>query len=204
MNPLSSVLGDLALLGSVAACALGGTVTLFALVTRRGRIARLAGFGTAGLVGLYALVLVGVAFASREVVLPPGSEKSISGFDPHLHFRVLDPASRGADGTVRVTLRARSDARRAVQDPREFRVLLIDSRGHAFAPLRAAGAARAPVFERRLHPGESCDVTLTFRPAPDSESLRLWVAEGAFPCAITIGHENSPFHRRTLLTLAGV
>lgn len=205
MTQLSSVLGDLALLGIVLSCALGVTITLLALATRRMPAARLAGLGTAGLVGLYAVVLFVVSIASREVVLPAGAEKSVSGFDPHLHFRVTAPAARGADGLVRVTVRVRSDAKRALQDPRYIQVRLLDARGRGFDPVSEAGGPQAGVvFPRTLEPGEGYEVTLAFRPTPAAAGLRLWVDETGFPFALTIGNENSPLHRRTLLALEGV
>ncbi len=165
---------------------------------RAGRAGRLLAL----VVALYAAALFGTAFASRERVLAPGEEKSVSGFDPHLHFRVEGGIVRGARGDVAVTVLLRSDARRAVQDPSSLIAVLEDGRGRRWTPVvDGAGSAARGLFARRLWPGESYTTTLSFRPDPAATGLRLLVGEAGWPCRLTIGHEASPFHRQTWFAL---
>jgi hypothetical protein len=200
------MLGDLALLG-LALCLVTGLVTiLVALAMRRralvGRAARLL----AAVVVVYAALLLGASFVSRERVLGPGEEKSVGGYDPHLHFRVRGPFVRDASGDVQVAVFLRSDARRALQDPSGLIAVLVDARGHHWWPVitSAAGLDRRRglvPFGRTLGPGESYVATLAFRPDPSAAGLRLLVSETGWPCRVTIGHERSPFHRKTYFAL---
>ncbi len=206
---LQSGLGDLLLVGAVLTTALGFTLTILSLATRRFGLARIAAAGTGAVVVLYAVSLIGVALASRERVLPPGEEKSIEGFDPHLHFRVAGPVARQPDGALLVTLQLRSDALRAIQDPRTFRAALFDARGRRYTPeWSSAGVPgaddRFPPFARRLAPGTAYEATLRFRPDPDATGLRLLVDDLVEPGFVTIGSEASLFHKKTFFALQGV
>ncbi len=209
MNLPTSALGDLALLGLIACSALGITLTVAALATRRGRLAGVAALGTLVLWGGYAATLAGVALASREHTLALGEEKSVEGFDPHLHFSVAGPATRAPDGAVLLGVRLRSDALRAVQDPRSLRAALFDGRGRRYTPewssASAPGTAGAfPPFGRTLAPGTAYEATLRFRPGPQATGLRLLIDElPQGPGMITIGSESSPLHRKTYFALTG-
>jgi len=196
---VSGLLQDLALLGSVLAGAAGLVVVVAALWSGRSVLARRAALGVGTLVALYAAALLGFSLASRERTLAPGGEKSVAGFDPHLHFRVEGPLERAPDGALIVTVRLRSDALRAVQNPRSLSAALVDARGRRWPPV-GSNARRERAAEAR-EPGESCAVALAFRPEPGASGLRLLIVEGAFPCAVTIGHENSPLHRKTYFAL---
>ena len=203
---MSGLLQDLALLGSVLAGAAGLVVVVAALWSGRSVLARRAALAVGTLVALYAAALLGFSLASRERTLAPGGEKSVAGFDPHLHFRVEGPLERAPDGALIVTVRLRSDALRAVQNPRSLSAALVDARGRRWPPVGSNAPApdargRLARFSRTLAPGESCAVALVFRPEPGASGLRLLIVEGAFPCAVTIGHENSPLHRKTYFAL---
>jgi hypothetical protein len=203
---LIGVLQDFALLGTAFALAAGLVAIVAALATGRGALARRAALGLAALVALYGAALLACSLASRERTLAPGTEKSVAGFDPHLHFRVEGPLERAPDGALVVTVRLRSDALRAVQEPSALSAALVDAGGRRWPPAGSNAAApdargRLVPFGRRLAPGESCAVTLGFRPESGAAGLRLLVAETAFPCALTLGHENSPLHRKTFFAL---
>jgi hypothetical protein len=198
MSHAPSPLGDLALVGATCLLALAAALALAGLALGRPRLARGAAALAAALVGLYALALLGVAFASRERVLPPGAEKSVSGFDPHLHFKVAGPAQRGPDGTLTVRLDARSDAARSVQRLDRLSAALVDERGRRWSP------EPPPPLVGSLAPGETTVAAFRFRPAPDAAGLRLLVTERGWPLALTIGHEVSPFHRKVLFALEGL
>jgi hypothetical protein len=205
MSAYAPLLADLALFALVLGVALGVTLALLSLFARRAAFAARVALATLAFVGVYALALVGAAFASREQTLAPGAEKSVAGFDPHLHIAVVAPAAREG-GAVWLTLRLRSDARRAVQDPRGLEVRLVDARGRAWPALASDdGAARdARPFRGRLAPGESSLVRLRFEPAPDARGLRLLVLECGWPDVLSIGHESSPFHRHVVQSVDGL
>jgi hypothetical protein len=204
---VSGGLADLALLGTVLVVVAGLGVALAALGSGRSVLARRAARAVAALVALYAAVLLGFSLASRERTIAPGGEKSVAGFDPHLHFRVEGPLGRARDGALTVTVLLRSDALRAVQDPRSLSVALVDARGRRWpvlgpgTPAPGAPAGRIAPFPRTLAPGESRAVPLRFRPEPGAPGLRLLIVESAFPCAVTIGHEASPLHRKAYFAL---
>jgi hypothetical protein len=198
---MSGALGDLALVATVLAVTAGLVTLVVALLVGRSVPARRAALTVVALVALYAAALLGSSLASRERTLAPGEEKSVSGFDPHLHFGVAEPAGRGPDGALLVTVRLRSDALQAMQDPRCLSAALVDARGRRWLPEGTAARDRFAPFRGRLAPGESRVVTLAFRPDPGASGLRLLVVEAGFPCGITIGHEASPLHRKTFFAL---
>jgi hypothetical protein len=204
MNLIPPVLGDLALLAMVLCAALGITLTLVLLLTRRLRWAAIAAGATLALGVLYGVVLVGVALASRERVLAPGEEKSCSGFDAHLHYRVVEAHRDGA--AVVVTVHVRSDALVAVQDPGFLRVAMFDTRGRRYVPVyssagRPGAEDRFPALARRLTPGSSYDAVLRFEPDPDATGLRLLIDEFEWPVLITIGSEGNPFSKKVWFAL---
>jgi hypothetical protein len=201
-----SALADLALLALALGLLLGIAGVTGALAGGRRALAARIGAGVGALVALYAVALLGVAFASRERVLAIGEEKSVSGFDPHLHFHVTGPPVRDPDGGLEVTVLLRSDALRAVQDPASLAAVLVDARGRRWRPVIASTAGVDRVhglvpFGRRLAPGESYVATLAFHPDSEATGLRLLVTEAGWPCLVVIGHERSPFHRQTYFAL---
>ncbi len=198
---MSGLLQDLALVAAALAILAGLLVTLAALATARWRLAGSALGAVLGIAILYAAALLGCALASRERTLAPGAEKSVAGFDPHLHFGVAGPVRRAARGALLVTVRLRSDAARALQNPGSLRAVLADARGRRWAPLDVRPDGAPAAFARRLAPGETCDAHLSFRPAADARGLRLLVEEAGFPCPLQIGHEASPLHRKTWFAL---
>jgi len=200
------MLGDLALM-LLALCLVVGLATILAaLALRRAAVAGLVVRLLAGVVVVYAALLLGAAFVSRERVLPPGEEKAVSGFDPHLHFRVRGPMVRDAQGNLEVPVFLRSDAVRAIQDPTCLIALLVDARGRHWRPVISSDSGLDPrrglvPFARRLGPGQSYVATLAFHPDSTATGLRLLVCETGWPCRVTIGHERSPFHRKTYFAL---
>ena len=130
----------------MAGAGTGKTHTLarvVALLAGRSVPARRAALTVAALIALYTAALLGSSLASRERTLAPGEEKSVSVFDPHLHFGVAGPAGRGPDGALLVTVRLRSDALQAMQDPRCLSAALVDARGNVVGIVAAKLNARA-------------------------------------------------------------
>ena len=203
---MTGLLQDLALVAFVLSVAIRLPWAVGALVLGRRPLAlRLAGeLGV--VVALYAAALLAFSLASREHVLPPGVEKSVAGFDPHLHYRVADPVRVVPEGGVEVTVRLRSDARRAVQDAGTLTAWLVDRAGRRWPPATSSAGARDAngwlrPFALRLAPGDSSAVTLQFLPEGPVDGMRLLVEEGGFPCTLTLGHEASPLHRKTYFAL---
>ncbi len=204
MDALLSAFGDLALAGTVLLGVAGTAIAVVALVRRRLLLARNVALGVVALGVLYGAALLIAAVVTPERTLAPGAEKSCAGFDPHLHFRVTD--ARRDSGAVLVTVLVRSDALRAIQDPRGWRAALVDARGRRYTPVSSSAAVSGtfPVFGRRLEPGAAYDATLRFEPGADAAGLRLLVDDLGWPGPLTIGSENSPFHRHTYFALAGL
>jgi hypothetical protein len=207
MSFIPPVLGDLALLAMVLCAALGTTLALVLLLTRRARVALVVAGVTVALGVLYGVALVGVALASRERVLAPGEEKSCSGFDAHLHYRVV--AAHRDSGGVIVTVHVRSDALVAVQDPSFLRVALFDSRGRRYVPVHSSAGRpgaedRFPPLARRLTPGTSYDAVLRFEPDADAIGLRLLIDEFEWPVLVTIGSEGNPLSKKVWFALPGI
>jgi hypothetical protein len=220
----SVVVATLALLGSAGLLLVTVGMLLWAGFRRHSRLVRRAGFGALALVAGYAVVLVGVGLASPEQMLPPGGEKYFCEIDCHLAYSVTGfrklGASPGEAGVLwAVTVRTRFDERTiASWRPREVplspgprAVHLVSADQRRFEPIAVPGAAllndsdRSVPLETELRPGESYQTRFYFE-LPDGvlpKALDLEDAE-QWPNRLVIGHEQSPFHGRTLLALPGV
>ena len=221
---ISVVLATLTLLGSAGLLLVVVGVLLWAMFRRQSRVVRYAGFGSLALVAGYAGVLVGVGLASPERTLPPGGEKYFCEIDCHLAYSVTGfrklGASPGETGVLwAVTVRTRFDERTiASWRPREVPlspgprlVRLVSADRRRFEPIAVPGrallgdSARSVPLETELRPGESYQTMFYFE-LPDGvlpKALDLEDAE-QWPNPLVIGHEQSPFHGRTLLALPGV
>jgi hypothetical protein len=195
------LLQDLALMVAALAVAAGSLTAVVAAARARWVTARGAALLVVAIAGLYAAALVGAARASRERTLPLGAEKSVGGFDPHLHYAVAAPSRRSPDGTLLVTVRLRSDARAALQRPASLRATLADARGRRWAPLDVRANGTPAAFARPLGPGEATEAHLAFRVPAAARGLRLLVEEAGFPCPLQIGAESSPGHRKSWFAL---
>jgi hypothetical protein len=217
----AAALQALAFLATIALVALSVLVAIgFAIAGRVGRATMLATFAAA-VVGAYAVALVGVGAASRERVLGPGEVKVFCELDCHLAYTVSRVrVVTAVDGTrargayYLVTLRTYFDERTiapwrgdAKLWPNPRRLRLVDSVGRAWLPdpaaqraLVAANAAGTAI-ETPLRPGEAYQTTVAFDVPPDVAGARLEVTEADPVTRFMIGHENSPFHRKTVFAL---
>jgi hypothetical protein len=217
----AAALQALAFLATIALVALSVLVAIgFAIAGRAGRATILTTIAAAAL-GAYALTLVAVGVGSRERVLGPGETKVFCELDCHLAYTVsrvrVVPAidGRRARGAYYlVTLRTHFDERTiapwrgdAPLWPNPRRLRLVDSVGRAWTPDAAAqralaemSAAGTPV-ETPLRPGETYETTVAFDVPPDVVGARLEVTDADPVTRFMIGHENSPFHRKTLFAL---
>ena len=96
----------------------------------------------------YALLLAAGPMITPPRTLAPGAELSFCGFDCHLH---VSAASARRDGGLDVTLRFRSDAKRAPEFPGDLRVRVIDASGREFAPRERLPRSELPAGAIATH-----------------------------------------------------
>ncbi|MDH5234141.1 MAG: hypothetical protein OEW77_04215 [Gemmatimonadota bacterium] len=206
MTTLAALIQALAFLGTIA-LTLG--VLAVALVAAMRGSRTWARRGVAAALGVplaYAAVLLAVGLLSDDRAIPPGATKAFCEFDCHVVYDI-DAASVAPDGMVKVTVREPFDPasispRRgdAPLTPGGRRFALIDDAGRAWAPAARHDLDATPLFGP-LRPGESQRAELTFR-LPAAVRPRGLLVEPDDPVSpFLIGHERSPFHGKTLLTL---
>lgn len=196
--------------GLLLAClAVGAGV---ALAARRRRLAAALGLAGAGVAALYAVGLAGGAVVSRERTLTAGERKYFCEIDCHIAYEVVGAAGAGKRA---VTVRTWFDPSTiapfrgdAPLSPGPRSVFLVDGSGRRYLPspqtteTRPAAHPDSTPFGRALRPGESYRTTFVFDVPADARSLRLFVGDPpAGLDRLVIGHENSPFHRKTYFAL---
>jgi hypothetical protein len=174
----------------------------------------------------YVAALLGVALASRDLVLGVGAEKHICEIDCHIAYavtgvrtaRALGASGHGATAggnfqvvTVRVRFDATTTGPRRRLDapvyPGLRTALVVDEHGRRFAPSAAGTAALAATegvaadLSRPLLPAASYTTTLVFDLPADVREPRLLIADGDPVKALAIGHENGPLHGKVLMAL---
>ena len=180
---------------------------LFARITKRDPIARIALRLLAGGVAAYAVLLIIASSTSHSRVLAPGEAKHICEVDCHLAYSVAGvKAEPLSDGRVRrtVTVNVLFDketisSRRALDmplSPNSRYVALVDAEGHRY-PGGTDG------LQRRLIPGESYTTDIVFETPADARDLRLILRSADVETRLLIGHENSFLHSKTLFRLPG-
>lgn len=171
----------------------------------------------AGLIwcGIYLSLLSWRSAVSQDRLLEPGEEYRLHGFllDPHFLFAVEDVkqtkaleganAPRSSGVFYVVTIRYRSDARRAELRLPELDVVVIDETDHRFSPLHPVPLATTTQSTR---PGESGRFDLVFDLPEESRNPRL-ALRSAEPLDRLLGKfvlddEESIGHRRTTFRLS--
>ncbi len=199
-----SILFFLASCMAVVACF---AIIVYARLTQNPRLARVFAILLAGGLGVYTILLLGVTLASHDRLLGRGEEKHFCEVDCHIAYSVTDVKSQpAADGsTYIVTLQTRFD--QATIDPRRGNgvlqpsphfVFLVDAGGRRFCS--ADGEVRRRMREP-LRPGESYLTKIEFTLPPGVSVSRLLVAGEQWPNWLLIGHENSPWHKKTYFRL---
>jgi hypothetical protein len=193
--------GALALLGSAALVAVAGGVVLFGLARGDRTLAKRASLVALAWIAVYGVGLLLSPLTAPPRVLLPGGEISFCGLDCHLHISVVDsavaaPAQSAA--TQAVTVRARSDAKRAPEYPAELRFRLVDAEDREYFPVPESGRFVGP-----LAAGEADTITLAFAPPADAHDLRLRVTWDAWPDLLLLGPANTRAVARTTLALSG-
>ena len=182
-------------------------VYVFARISKRDPLARIASRAFLGGAAVYlALILIG-SLTSHGRVLAPGEETHICEIDCHLAYSVAAAKAESVGGgLVRhvVTVRVRFDeatisarrSRTAPLSPNSRHVALVDDHGHEY-PGSADG------LMRRLIPGESYTTDIAFEVPQKATGLRLVLRNADPETALIVGHENSLLHRRTTFQLPG-
>lgn len=219
-NQLAVILATLTLIGSVALLAVALAIAGWAALRGNWPLLRKAGAGAAGLVGSYALLLLGAGLISRDTLQAADGEKYFCEIDCHLAYRVVGfrPAEQvpGATGRVwAVELRTRFDettisprrGREAPLWPSPRHVALRDSAGGSHEPMAGAeewlarkGIHSTPLSQE-LRPGDAYTTTLLFDLPAGAEPARLVVEDDEWPNTLLIGSERSPWHGKSLLPL---
>jgi hypothetical protein len=217
----------MAFLGTLALLGFSALILVFAIWARKKWIGiGTVAFGLALVCG-YALVLVGVSLTSHEKVLAPGERKYFCEIDCHIAYSVAGVEERSTLGDE---LRPTAAAGRFVIvhlktwfDPSTIsphrgngelspglrRVVLVDERGHEFAPSVAAHAALEKMhgattsISKPLRPGESYVTDTVSDIPPRLHNPRLFIGDNVgFPDTVLIGHEDSYLHKKIYLALA--
>lgn len=222
---LSAPVGALALLGTGFIFFVAGLVLVQSLIVRkRGRAkAVIVAMGTIAAAYLAAILIF--SFASHEKVLARGQEKHICEIDCHLAYSIVNTAQSKTLGNVPnqstaqgvytvVTIKTRFDdntisTRRGngLLYPNSRQLTLFDERGNRYTPsaegqrvLETPQGGGKPLTTP-LRPGESYTTEVVFDVPPDIRTPTLLVHEGEWLTHFVIGHENSPFHRKTRFQL---
>ena len=191
LTPLTFLLFIAVVLGVAGAAVLGG----FALLLKRGDVARLIGAVALGAVDIYVALALIAGWASKDRVLARGQEKHICEVDCHLAYSVVGAQTRGTHCTV--TVKVRFDETTisphrgmAPLRPNSRYVALVDDSGRSYE-------APSDGLRRPLVPGESYTTDLAFDVAPDARDLRLVLRNDDPETRLMIGHENSFLHAKT-------
>jgi len=222
----NAVLGVLAFLGFGFAefIAVVTALVLFARRRRRAALRVLAGAVVGA--GLYAAVLLAFSLTSRDQVAERGEEKYFCEVDCHLAYSVADATRSKSLGTASsratahglyriVTLRVRFDPETtSLRRPKDMSltpnprfVRVVDASGAIYRPDQAGQRALETVegtsipLTRSLQPGESYTTRLVFDLPEKAPDPRLLLTESDWITRLVIGHENSPFHRKTSFRL---
>jgi hypothetical protein len=218
---LDAHLSALLFLGSAALLILL-LLAIVALCFWRRAWLRYAIAGLAGLVLVYAGLLLAFSLFSRECTLARGEEKYFCELDCHLAYSVqrVEHAKTIGDTTAKgefyiVTVRTRFDENTtAPWRPREVPITpdaleftMMDDRGQSITRSSVGQSAwdathgMSRSLQDPLRPGESYETTMVFDVQPQGQSPRLLASFGVFPTQVLIGDENSLLHRKTYFQL---
>lgn len=189
---LLRMLGTISFLGTAAILAAVVVGTAYALGKGDRRLLRRFGAFGAVTIAVYALLLAAGPMITPPRTLAPGAELSFCGFDCHLH---VSAASARRDGGLDVTLRFRSDAKRAPEFPGDLRVRVIDAAGREFPP-------RERLPRNELPAGATATHTLHFPLPADVASPRVTVTWAGWLDYVVPGPGNPLVQRKVSLEVA--
>lgn len=202
---LEAPVAALALLGTaflIFVAAIGLIQSLIVRKLRRGKILMLA---MVAIVALYGSALVAFSFASHNNLLPRGQEKHFCELDCHLAYSIVNVtpaavASPEGNQSVTVTIKTRFDEMTIASSrgngllyPNPRKLTLYDDRGSLYTPQSQRGTP----LTTPLRPGESYTTDVLFNLPSGVKPAKLLLNESDWITHVVIGHENSPFHKKT-------
>ncbi len=207
---------DVLFLVSVLGCVLALVAALVALVFHRRLAARRLALTLGSYLLLYALTLASVGALSPQQTMVIGQTRCFDDWCIAVAHAV-QRSSLDASPTLApngrftiVTVRVSSRAKRISQRELDTQLYLVDGAGRRYdvaaaaqRALDAAGQGGQPLTTE-LAPGASFTHTVAFDTPIGASRLALIVTHSAFPGALIIGSDQSPFHRPTLMLLSGV
>ena len=166
-------------------------VIVLGLVRGHPRWTRRAALVGASLLAVYGgLLIAGPVLLGRRT-LRPGEELAFCGFDCHLHLTATHVARNGG---LQVTVRARSDARAAPEDPRYVTLSVVDASGARYA-------ADSMTLDTPLGPGDSYERTVHFDVPASATGLQLVGTWQGWPAYAIPGPDNIYVQRRSGIAL---
>ena len=218
-------LGVLAFLGTGFVMAVAGAFLVYSLVRRSFGHAKFTAVAMLVIGALYLGSILVFAFAGSDKVLARGSEKHFCEIDCHLAYSITDLKSSKTIGTgssqatardlfMAVTIKTRFDETtisrtrgNGVLYPNSRVLTVVDDQERKYSAsvegqsaLELSGGAGTPL-ETPLRPGESYTTTVVFDLPADAGHPTLLVNEGDWITHLIIGHENSPWHKKTRFEL---
>lgn len=201
---LEAPLGALALLGTAFLICVAAVVLIQSLIVRKLRRTKIVTLAMCAIVALYGSAVVAFSFASHYHLLARGQEKHFCELDCHLAYSIVNvtPVSVAANGgeQVTVTIKTRFDETtigpsrgNAPLYPNSRLLTLYDDRGNRYIPQSEAGQP----LTTPLRPGESYTTDVVFNLPAGAKPLKLLINEADWITHAVIGHENSPFHKKT-------
>jgi hypothetical protein len=197
--------------GSLLVCAAVGAGV--ALAARRSRLAKLLGGAGLAVGTVYATLLAAASVFSHDRTLGPGERKYFCEMDCHLAYDVASAEALDA-GRRAVTVRTWFDPKTIARwrgdgplAPGPRTLYLLDEAGRRYDPSPEATRAwesahgGSTPLEQALRPGESYTTTLVFELPPGTSAPRLFVGDPPGIERALIGHENSPMHGKTYLSV---
>jgi hypothetical protein len=185
-------LGGLASFLTLAASITGALlVAAFGLVRGDAKLARRSGMIGLALLGVYGALLLAGPLLLGHRTLAPGQELAFCGVDCHLHLTATHVVRNGG---VDVTMRARSDAREAPEDPRYVTLSVVDANGTRYP-------ADSMTLNTPLGPGDSYERTLHFAVPASATGLRLVGTWQGWPAYAIPGPDNIFVQRRSGIVL---
>ena len=190
---ISPALGTLVLLATLGVVAVSLATMTLALIRARRPLFRVGATLCVTTVAGYAVVWLAGLILTPARLVPTGEELAFCGLDCHLHVAAVR-SSRGTD--LAVTVRFRSDARRAAEYPGLLRLVVVDGAGRRYAP--SAGMIAEP-----LEAGQMIEREFRFSVPASAGPARLEVSYDSVMDYLVPGLGNPLAQRRTPLALGG-
>jgi hypothetical protein len=207
---LSAPVGALALLGVAFLFLVAAIALAHSLIVRKRKRAKVVLLAMLIVAASYLAAILVFSLASHENVLARGQEKHFCELDCHLAYSIVatrqakqldGPKPLTAQGQFTIiTIKTRFDESTISPDrgngllyPNGRVLTLIDDSGKNYLPVTQTGTP----MTLPLGPGETYTTDVAFDLPAGAKPTTLLVNEGAWDTRFVIGHENSPFHKKT-------